>query len=42
VLPPSLAAAAPSAQVGVPFDLHNHRGDGIVHVGWAILPPQAR
>ena len=42
VLPPSLAAAAPSAQVGVPFDLHNHRGDGIVHVGWAILPPQAQ
>jgi 4-amino-4-deoxy-L-arabinose transferase-like glycosyltransferase len=42
VLPPSLAAAAPGAQVGTPFDLHYHRGDGVVHVGWAILPPQAQ
>jgi Dolichyl-phosphate-mannose-protein mannosyltransferase len=40
VLPPALAAAAPGAQVGAPFDLPYHRGDGVVHVGWAILPPQ--
>jgi 4-amino-4-deoxy-L-arabinose transferase-like glycosyltransferase len=42
VLPPNLAAAAPGAQVGAPFDLPYHRGKGVVHVGWAILPPQAR
>jgi hypothetical protein len=42
VLPPGLAAAAPGAQVGAPFDLRYHRGDGVVHVGWAILPPQAQ
>jgi 4-amino-4-deoxy-L-arabinose transferase-like glycosyltransferase len=42
MLPPGLAAAAPGAQVGAPFDLHYHRGDGVVHVGWAILPPQAQ
>jgi hypothetical protein len=40
VLPANLAAAAPGAQVGAPFDLPYHRGDGTVHVGWAILPPQ--
>jgi hypothetical protein len=40
VLPPALAAAAPGAQVGAPFDLPYHRGAGVVHVGWAILPPQ--
>jgi 4-amino-4-deoxy-L-arabinose transferase-like glycosyltransferase len=40
VLPPNLAAVAPGAQVGAPFDLRYHRGDGVVHVGWAILPPQ--
>jgi hypothetical protein len=40
VLPANLAAAAPGAQIGVPFDLPYHRGDGVVHVGWAILPPQ--
>jgi 4-amino-4-deoxy-L-arabinose transferase-like glycosyltransferase len=40
VLPPQLAAAAAGAQIGVPFDLPYHRGDGVVHVGWAILPPQ--
>jgi 4-amino-4-deoxy-L-arabinose transferase-like glycosyltransferase len=39
-LPPNLAAAAPGAHVGAPFDLPYHRGDGSVHVGWAILPPQ--
>ncbi len=41
VLPPNLAAAAPGAQIGTPFDLRYHRGDGVVHVGWAILPPQS-
>jgi hypothetical protein len=41
ILPPNLAAAAPGAQIGAPFDLPYHRGDGVVHVGWAILPPQA-
>jgi 4-amino-4-deoxy-L-arabinose transferase-like glycosyltransferase len=40
VLPPALAAVAPGARVGAPFDLPYHRGAGIVHVGWAILPPQ--
>ena len=40
VLPPNLAAAAPGAKVGAPFDLPYHRGDGTVHVGWAILPPE--
>ncbi len=41
LIPPDLAAAAPGAQIGEPFDLHYHRGAGVVHVGWAILPPQA-
>ena len=40
VMPGNLAAAAPGAQIGAPFDLPYHRGDGAVHVGWAILPPQ--
>jgi hypothetical protein len=39
VMPGNLAAAAPGAQIGTPFDLPYHRGDGAVHVGWAILPP---
>jgi 4-amino-4-deoxy-L-arabinose transferase-like glycosyltransferase len=42
VIPANLAAAAPGAKLGAPFDLPYHRGDGAVHVGWAILPPQAR
>ena len=42
VLPPSLAPFAPNAEVGKPFDLPFHRGDGVLHVGWAILPPQPR
>ncbi len=42
VLPPNLAAVAPGAEIGKPFDLPFHRGDGMVRVGWAILPPQAR
>jgi Dolichyl-phosphate-mannose-protein mannosyltransferase len=40
-LPPALAAAAPGAEIGAPFDLPYHRGDGAVHVGYAILRPQA-
>jgi 4-amino-4-deoxy-L-arabinose transferase-like glycosyltransferase len=40
VLPPNLAAIAPGVAVGAPFDLPFHRGDGAVHVGWAILPPR--
>ena len=39
-IPANLAAAAPGAQIGVPFDLPYHRGEGVVHVGWAILPAQ--
>jgi 4-amino-4-deoxy-L-arabinose transferase-like glycosyltransferase len=39
VLPQDLAAAAPGAEVGMPFDLPYHRGEGVVHVGWAILRP---
>ena len=36
VLPPQFAAIAPNAEVGAPFDLPMRRGDGAVHVGWAI------
>jgi hypothetical protein len=39
-LPAPFAAIAPNAEVGAPFDLPMHRGDGAVHVGWAILKPQ--
>jgi hypothetical protein len=42
VLPENFAAIAPGAKLGTPFDLPFHRGDGVVHVGWAILPPQSR
>ena len=42
VLPRELAPFAPNAEVGKPFDLPFHRGDGALHVGWAILPPQPR
>ncbi len=41
-LPQNFAAVAPSARIGAPFDLPFHRGEGVVHVGWAILPPQPR
>jgi hypothetical protein len=41
VLPPQLAAVAPGAEVGAPFDLPMRRGTGAVHVGWAILKPQS-
>ena len=41
VLPEAFAKIAPNARIGAPFDLPYHRGDGAVHVGWAILQPQA-
>jgi 4-amino-4-deoxy-L-arabinose transferase-like glycosyltransferase len=40
VLPASFAAVAPDAEVGAPFDLPMRRGDGAVHVGWAIVKPK--
>jgi 4-amino-4-deoxy-L-arabinose transferase-like glycosyltransferase len=40
VIPPQLAAVAPNAELGAPFDLPMRRGSGEVHVGWAILKPQ--
>ncbi len=40
VLPAPLAAIAPGAEVGAPFELPMRRGYGAVHVGWAILRPQ--
>jgi hypothetical protein len=39
-LPPNLAAIAPGASLGTPFDLPFHRGGNVAHVGWAIIPPQ--
>jgi hypothetical protein len=41
VPPADLAAVAPGAEIGTPFDLPYHRGEGAVHVGWAILRPQS-
>jgi Dolichyl-phosphate-mannose-protein mannosyltransferase len=41
VLPQDFAAVAPGAEIRAPFDLPYHRGEGVVHVGWAILRPQA-
>jgi hypothetical protein len=41
-LPAQFAAAAPDAAVGTPFDLPMRRGGGTVHVGWAIVKPQAQ
>jgi hypothetical protein len=40
VLPENLAAIAPGAEIGAPFDLPFYRGGGYAHVGWAILRPQ--
>ena len=40
-MPAQLAAVAPGAEIGTPFDLPMRRGTGAVHVGWAILKPQA-
>lgn len=42
VLPSNFAAIAPGAELGSPFDLTAHRDNGTVHVGWAILHPQAQ
>jgi hypothetical protein len=41
VLPPRFAYAAQGAEIGAPFVLPMRRGFGAVHVGWAILMPQA-
>jgi Dolichyl-phosphate-mannose-protein mannosyltransferase len=41
ILPPAFAALAPEVKPGAPFELPCHRGEGQVHVGWAILPPRA-
>jgi 4-amino-4-deoxy-L-arabinose transferase-like glycosyltransferase len=40
VLPETFAAVAPGAEVGAPLDLPYHYGEGVVHVGWAILRPR--
>jgi len=39
VLPEAFAAVAPGVTPGAPFELPYHRGEGTVHVGWAILQP---
>jgi len=39
-VPAAFAVIAPGAEVGAPFDLPMRRGDGTVHVGWAILKPR--
>ena len=39
-VPAAFAAVAPGAEPGAPFDLPMRRGDGTVHVGWAILKPR--
>jgi hypothetical protein len=41
VIPDKLAAIAPGAELGTPFDLPFHRGPNVAHVGWAILRPQS-
>ncbi len=41
VLPQNFAAIAPGAEPGTPFDVPAYRDNGTVHVGWAILRPQA-
>ena len=41
MLPKNFAAVAPGAEIGAPFDLPYQRGNGAVHVGWAILPPSS-
>jgi 4-amino-4-deoxy-L-arabinose transferase-like glycosyltransferase len=40
-MPGQLAAVAPGAEIGTPFDLPMRRGTGAVHIGWAVLKPQA-
>jgi 4-amino-4-deoxy-L-arabinose transferase-like glycosyltransferase len=39
-VPAAFAAIAPGVEPGAPFDLPMRRGDGVVHVGWAILKPR--
>jgi 4-amino-4-deoxy-L-arabinose transferase-like glycosyltransferase len=39
-VPAAFAAIAPGAELGAPFDLPMRRGDGTVHVGWAVLKPR--
>jgi hypothetical protein len=39
-LPAQFTGIAPNAIIGAPFDLPMRRGDGTVHVGWAIVRPQ--
>jgi hypothetical protein len=39
-IPAAFAAVAPGAELGAPFDLPMRRGDGKIHVGWAILNPR--
>ena len=41
-LPAEFAAVAGNAEVEPPFDLPMRRGFGEIHVGWAILKPQAQ
>jgi hypothetical protein len=42
-LPAQFSAVAPAAEVGTPFTLPARRGEpGQIHVGWAIVKPQAR
>ncbi len=41
-LPANFAAIVPGAEIGTPFELPLHRGDGTVRVGWAILRPQSQ
>jgi hypothetical protein len=41
-LPESFAAVADGAEVGAPFALPFRRGEMMLRVGWAVLPPQAR
>ncbi len=38
--PPHSRRSRRNAEVGAPFDLPMRRGDGAVHVGWAIVKPQ--
>jgi 4-amino-4-deoxy-L-arabinose transferase-like glycosyltransferase len=40
VVPQQLAAIAPGAVLGKPFDLPMRRNFGTAHIGWAILMPQ--
>jgi 4-amino-4-deoxy-L-arabinose transferase-like glycosyltransferase len=41
-LPASFAAVAPGAEVGAPFALPFRSGEMALHVGWAVLHPQAK